>query len=158
MNSASGIASSSFGRVVFDGFAVCQDYALDQGRLYSTRGSSGEWILLGPGAWVYPDPEKRRVSIKGAGGRTLDMTEDELDSTDALQFARRLHGSGYEAEKGHAWHVLDYVRTAVAKRVAVTPFGIRKASCWPDSIFREGAGRPWRGNVPERAGCAGMAR
>ena len=127
-------------RVLFGGYAVCQDYSLDAGRLYRTRGGSGGWTLLGQGAWVYPDPDRLRVSIEGVDKSSIELSERELDAMDALQFSRKLNASGYSVAKGSAWYFLDYVREAYAQGVAVTPFGVRSARVWPASIFGAGAG------------------
>lgn len=160
MNGTSGIASStsSFGRVVFDGYAVCQDFPLDEGRLYSTASTDGAWVSLGQGVWVYPHPERLSVSIEGVNKGSIELSERELDAMDPLQFSAKLRKAGYSAPKGSAWYILDYVRSAVDSGTAVTPFGTRPASCWPESIFRGRAGKPWHCSVPESAGRAGMAR
>ncbi len=145
-------------RVLFKNYAVCQDYPLDAGRLYCTAGGGKGWTLLGQGLWVYPDPEKLSVCIKGVDRRSIELSEQELDAMDAVQFSAKLHESGYDAPKGSAWYILDYVRSAVDSGAAVTPFGVRNARAWPRSVFGMDASVPWHRTVPERAGYAGMAR
>ena len=145
-------------KVFFQSYAVCQDYPLDEGRLYRTTGGGMGWVSLGQGVWVYPDPEKLSVCIKGVNRRAIELSESELDAMDAVQFSAKLREAGYDAPQGSSWYILDYVRSAVDSGTAVTPLGLRSASTWPASIFRGGAGKPWHRTVHESAGCAGMAR
>lgn len=146
------------GKVFFQAYAVCQDYPLDEGRLYCTAGGGRGWVFLGQGLWVYPDPERLSVSIKGVNRRALELSEQELDAMDAVQFSAKLRETGYDTARGSAWYVLDYVRSAVDSGTAVTPFGTRPASSWPEDVFRRGAAVHWHRTVPESAGRAGMAR
>ena len=146
------------GTVFFQSYAVCQDFPLDEGRLYSTASTDGAWVSLGQGVWVYPHPERLTVSIEGVHKGTIELSERELDAMDPLQFSAKLREAGYSAPKGSAWYILDYVRSAVDSGTAVTPVGTRPASCWPEGIFRKGAPVHWHSNVPGSAECAGMAR
>ncbi len=133
-------------KVIFKHYAVCQDYSLDAGRLYYTAGAGGDWVSLGQGVWVYPNPERLSVSIEGVGKRSISLSESELDAMDAVQFSERLREAGYNAPKGSAWYILDYVRSAVDSGTAVTPYGTRSANCWPADVFSQNGSRHyWTG-------------
>lgn len=151
-------ANEKGSKVFFKSYAVCQDYPLDEGRLYCTAGGGMGWVSLGQGLWVYPDPNRLSVCIKGVNRHAIELSEQELDAMDAVQFSEKLRETGYDTPKGSAWRVLDYVRSAVDSGTAVTPHGLRSASSWPEEIFRGGAGKPWHRIVSESAGRAGMAR
>ncbi len=118
--------------VILDRYVVCKDYWHDAGRLYLAHGDGEhcKWTLLGEGVWVYPNPEDRTVSIDFPYMNGINTTEAELDAHDGYSFSRALLQAGYKPESGKAWYILDYVRTAVAKEVAVTPHGIVDASDW----------------------------
>ncbi len=123
--------------VIFDRYVVCQDYWHEAGRLYLARGDGehSSWERLGESIFVYPNPAAGTVCIDFPRMHGINTSEAELDRHDGHSFSLELLSAGYKPEQGMSWYILDYIRTAVERGVAVTPHGVVDASEWPGLVY-----------------------
>ena len=120
-------------------YAVARDYWNDAGRLYLTSGGDAEhaeWTLLGEGLSIYPSPLWQTVTIDFPRmGGINGIPYASLDRLDGYAFARMLHDAGYRYERGQAWRILDLVKLACDREVAVSAYGVSPAGRWTDVAF-----------------------
>ncbi len=120
-------------------YGIARDFWNDAGRLYLTSGGDAEhaeWTLLGEGLSIYPSPLWQTVTIDVPRmGGINGIPYASLDRLDGHSFAKILRDAGYRYERGQAWRILDLVKLACDREVAVSAYGVSPAGRWTDVAF-----------------------